>query len=69
ERRFAEAMGEHDALMAALRGRDAGAAERIWRRHLLRTGQTVIAVIGQGQGQVEGQGVGQGQVEGQGQPG
>ncbi|MEO0760851.1 MAG: GntR family transcriptional regulator [Pseudomonadota bacterium] len=45
ERRFAEAMGEHDALMAALRVRDGVAAGRIWRRHLLRTGEAVAGVI------------------------
>ncbi|MEO1723250.1 MAG: GntR family transcriptional regulator [Pseudomonadota bacterium] len=43
--RLAEAMGEHDALMAALRVRDGVAAGRIWRRHLLRTGEAVAGVI------------------------
>ncbi|MEM6974114.1 MAG: GntR family transcriptional regulator [Pseudomonadota bacterium] len=43
--RLSEAVGEHDALMAALRARNAPAAERIWRRHLLRTGEAVAGVI------------------------
>ncbi|MEM6487806.1 MAG: GntR family transcriptional regulator [Pseudomonadota bacterium] len=43
--RLAEAMGEHEALMAALRVRNGAAAGRIWRRHLLRTGEAVAGVI------------------------
>ncbi|MEM6549840.1 MAG: GntR family transcriptional regulator [Pseudomonadota bacterium] len=43
--RLSEAVGEHEALMAALRVRNGAAAGRIWRRHLLRTGETVAGVI------------------------
>jgi len=43
--RWQESMGEHDALMAALHARDPEAARRIWKHHLLRTGETVCAVL------------------------
>ncbi|MEM9147198.1 MAG: GntR family transcriptional regulator [Pseudomonadota bacterium] len=52
--RLAEAMGEHDALMAALRVRDGAAAGRIWRRHLLRTGDAVASVIDRAQEAIHG---------------
>ena len=39
--RWREAMQEHEDLMQALRRRDADAAHRIWRRHLIHTGQAV----------------------------
>lgn len=43
--RWNQAMDEHDQLMAALERRDAAEAGRIWRLHLLHTGQTVAEVI------------------------
>ena len=43
--RWEESVGEHTALMAALHARDAEAARRVWRRHLIRTGETVCAVL------------------------
>lgn len=43
--RWAESVDEHEALMAALHARDPEAARRIWKRHLLRTGETVCAVL------------------------
>lgn len=43
--RWDEAVGEHDALLEALRRRDSEAARRVWRRHLVRTGETVCAVL------------------------
>lgn len=43
--RWAESVDEHEALMEALRRRDAEAARRVWRRHLARTGETVCAVL------------------------
>lgn len=43
--RWEESVGEHTALMAALHARDAEAARRVWRRHLIRTGETVSAVL------------------------
>lgn len=43
--RWDEAVGEHDALLDALRSRDGDAARRVWRRHLIRTGETVCAVL------------------------
>ena len=39
--RWSEAMGEHDAVMEAFRTRDAERAGRIWRVHLLRSGQAI----------------------------
>jgi len=44
-RRWEESVGEHVALMAALHDRDTEAARRVWKRHLLRTGETVCAVL------------------------
>ncbi|GLK86871.1 hypothetical protein GCM10017653_49410 [Ancylobacter defluvii] len=44
-RRWEESVGEHVALMAALHDRDPEAARRVWKRHLLRTGETVCAVL------------------------
>ncbi|WP_210255242.1 GntR family transcriptional regulator [Ancylobacter pratisalsi] len=43
--RWEESVGEHEALMQALHARDAEAARRVWQRHLLRTGETVCAVL------------------------
>lgn len=43
--RWDEAVGEHDALLDALRRRDGDEARRVWRRHLVRTGETVCAVL------------------------
>jgi DNA-binding GntR family transcriptional regulator len=43
--RLKEAVGEHEQLMQALRARDADAARRIWRDHLLHTGRTVAEVL------------------------
>lgn len=40
-RRWQEAMDEHEQLMAALRRRDAEAAGRIWRAHMRHTGAAV----------------------------
>lgn len=39
--RWAQAMDEHEQVMAAFRARDAGAAARIWRTHLQHTGEAV----------------------------
>ena len=39
--RWREAMAEHEAVMEAFRQRDAEQARRIWRVHLLRSGQAV----------------------------
>ncbi|MFD1704694.1 GntR family transcriptional regulator [Methylopila henanensis] len=46
--RWEESVSEHEALMAALHARDADAARRVWKRHLLRTGETVCAVLAAG---------------------
>lgn len=43
--RWAESVGEHEALMSAFHARDALEAGRVWRRHLVRTGETVCAVL------------------------
>ncbi len=43
--RWEESVNEHEALMTALHARDADAARRVWKRHLLRTGETVCAVL------------------------
>ncbi|WP_207907737.1 GntR family transcriptional regulator [Ancylobacter aquaticus] len=43
--RWEESVGEHEALMAALHAHDTEAARRAWKRHLLRTGETVCAVL------------------------
>ncbi|WP_238120967.1 MULTISPECIES: GntR family transcriptional regulator [unclassified Xanthobacter] len=43
--RWEESVNEHEALMRALHARDADAARRVWKRHLLRTGETVCAVL------------------------
>lgn len=43
--RWEESASEHEALMTALHARDAEAARRVWKRHLLRTGETVRAVL------------------------
>ncbi|MGD9863457.1 MAG: GntR family transcriptional regulator [Pseudodonghicola sp.] len=45
--RLAEAVSEHEALMAALRQGDARAVAQIWRTHLLHTGETLSAVLAQ----------------------
>lgn len=43
--RWAEAMQQHEDLMAALRARDAETAARIWRAHLQMTGETLLATL------------------------
>ncbi|MCS0501943.1 GntR family transcriptional regulator [Ancylobacter mangrovi] len=43
--RWEESVNEHEAFMAALHARDAEAARRVWKRHLLRTGETVCVVL------------------------
>ncbi len=43
--RWVESVGEHEALMSALHARDGLTAGRVWRRHLMRTGETVCAVL------------------------
>ncbi|MGU3496740.1 GntR family transcriptional regulator [Xanthobacteraceae bacterium A53D] len=43
--RWEESVGEHEALMAALRRRDAEMAGKVWRKHLVRTGETVAAAL------------------------
>ncbi|WP_083548915.1 GntR family transcriptional regulator [Acuticoccus yangtzensis] len=43
--RWDEAMGEHEMLMEALHKGDPEEAGRVWRRHLMRTGETVAAAI------------------------
>ncbi|VUD72042.1 HTH-type transcriptional repressor RspR [Methylobacterium symbioticum] len=39
--RWAESVGEHEALMEAFRRRDPEQARGVWRQHLCRTGETV----------------------------
>jgi DNA-binding GntR family transcriptional regulator len=43
--RWNEAMDEHHVVMEAFRDRDAEKAARIWRQHVLRTGEVVRATI------------------------
>lgn len=43
--RLEEALSEHEGLMEALRHRDPEHAARVWRTHLLHTGQTLAAVL------------------------
>lgn len=43
--RWEESVAEHDMLMEALHRHDAEAARKVWRRHLIRTGETVCAVL------------------------
>ena len=43
--RWDEAVGEHEALLAALRRGDGETARQVWRRHLVRTGESVSAVL------------------------
>ena len=43
--RWEESVKEHDMLMRAFHRRDAEEARRVWRRHLIRTGETVCAVL------------------------
>lgn len=43
--RLQEAVEEHEELMQALRENDPERAARIWRTHLLHTGQTVAALL------------------------
>lgn len=43
--RLTEAVSEHEVLMQAMRQRDPEHAARIWRQHLLHTGQTVAALL------------------------
>lgn len=47
--RWAEAMEEHEGLLAALHRRDAAAAAAIWREHLTHTGRSVEIVLRQAQ--------------------
>ncbi len=44
-RRWEQAMDEHEDLIDAVRRRNAADAGRIWRAHLIHTGQTVTAVL------------------------
>lgn len=44
-RQRAMALDDHDELMVALRGRDAVTARRVWRRHLLRSGEETCEVL------------------------
>ncbi|UOM36045.1 GntR family transcriptional regulator [Acuticoccus sp. I52.16.1] len=43
--RWEQAMDEHEDLIDAVRRRNAADAGRIWRAHLIHTGQTVAAVL------------------------
>ncbi len=43
--RWRESVEEHEALMAAFHARDPEQARQVWRRHLLRTGETVCGVL------------------------
>ncbi len=43
--RLTEAVAEHEEMMAALRARDPERAARIWRQHLLHTGETVASLL------------------------
>lgn len=43
--RFQEAVDEHEALMRALRARDAREASKLWQQHLRNTGRTVANVL------------------------
>jgi DNA-binding GntR family transcriptional regulator len=43
--RWQDSVEEHDAIMAALHAGDAEQARRIWRLHLLHTGETVCEVL------------------------
>ncbi|WP_371742122.1 GntR family transcriptional regulator [Citreicella sp. C3M06] len=43
--RLAQSVQEHEALMQALRARDAGAAALVWRQHLLHTGDSLAAML------------------------
>ncbi|UOM34357.1 GntR family transcriptional regulator [Acuticoccus sp. I52.16.1] len=43
--RWHQAMDEHEALMAALHARDAAEAGRVWRLHLMHTGETIAGVM------------------------
>lgn len=45
EARWRQAIEEHDQLMAAFARRDGAEAGRIWRLHLIHTGETVAHVI------------------------
>ncbi|GJD56528.1 GntR family transcriptional regulator [Methylobacterium dankookense] len=48
--RWAESVGEHEALMEAFRGRDPERARTVWRQHLCRTGETVADGLDQAGG-------------------
>jgi DNA-binding GntR family transcriptional regulator len=43
--RWQESVEEHTAAMAAFHARDPDRARLVWRKHLLRTGETVCAVL------------------------
>jgi DNA-binding GntR family transcriptional regulator len=43
--RWQESVKEHEAVMAAFHARDPERARLVWRRHLLRTGETVCGVL------------------------
>jgi len=43
--RWEESVAEHTAAMAAFHARDPERARQVWRRHLIRTGETVCAVL------------------------
>jgi DNA-binding GntR family transcriptional regulator len=51
--RWKESVDEHEALMDALRRRDAEAARQIWLRHLTHTGETVCSVLAGNSGQAD----------------
>jgi len=43
--RLTQAVDEHEVLMEALRARDPEAAARVWRQHLMHTGETVASIL------------------------
>ncbi|WP_379771761.1 GntR family transcriptional regulator [Flaviflagellibacter deserti] len=43
--RWKESVGEHAAVMEAFRAKDPEKARSVWKRHLLRTGETVYGVL------------------------
>ena len=49
--RWAESVGEHEALMEAFRRRDPERARAVWRTHLARTGEAVCDGLAAGDGQ------------------
>ncbi len=43
--RWQEAMNEHEVLMEAFRNRDPDTAFKVWRNHLMQTGQAVLSAL------------------------